>query len=114
MSAKFTYYGKTEALNREVKFYQRSDKLYVCDIAGMPALRVLHPSRARVMAAFKAWWEMAQKDYGASEIDWGDMAAQEEREEVWWTQLDKQGDGEDEDPTKSQEKYEMPAQLKLL
>jgi len=88
MSAHFTYYGKTEDKNREVRFYKRPNGLYVCEVEGMPVLRITHPSKTRVMAAFKGWWEMSQKDWGASEIDWNEMATPEEQEEDLWKQLD--------------------------
>lgn len=66
--ARFTYLGRTEAENREVRFYRRPDRMYVCEVEGTPALKIIHPSRERVRAAFEGWWQMAQKDWGASEI----------------------------------------------
>jgi len=89
MLAHFTYYGSTEAKSKEVKFYRRPNGLYVCEIEGMPALKVSHPSRIRVMAAFKGWHEMAIKDWGASEIEWDGMATSDEQEEAVWNQLGK-------------------------
>ena len=72
--AKFTYYGSDESKNREVRFYRNPQGLYVCEAEGYPALKVTHPSKVRVKTAFQNWWEMAQKDWGASEIEWGDMS----------------------------------------
>jgi len=66
--ARFTYLGSSKDKNREVRFYRRSDGMYVCEIEGMPALKIIHPSKERVRAAFDGWWQMAQKDWGASEI----------------------------------------------
>jgi len=85
--AHFTYFGENETKNREVKFYRRPDGMFVTEVEGMPALKIAHPSKKRVMAAFKGWWEMAQKDWGASDIEWGDMATEAEQEEALWRQL---------------------------
>ena len=67
-SASFTYFGRTEDQNREVRFYRRPDRMYVCEVEGLPALKIAHPSKERVRAAFDGWYEMSMKDWGASEI----------------------------------------------
>jgi len=67
-AARFTYFGSDETKNREVRFYRRSDGMYVCEIEDMPALKIIHPSRERVRAAFEGWYQMSMKDWGASEI----------------------------------------------
>ena len=72
-AATFTYQGETEDKNRIVKFYKRNG-MYVCEMEGMPSLTITHPSYERVLEAFKGWYQMAQKDYGPSDIDWGDMS----------------------------------------
>ncbi len=71
-AAAFTYYGSTEDKNRTVRFYKQNGH-YVCEIEGMPALKIVHPSYSRVRAAFEGWYQMSFKDCGASDIDWGDM-----------------------------------------
>jgi hypothetical protein len=71
-AAEFTYFGSDESKNRVVRFY-RQNGYYVCEVEGVPALRVQHPSYERVKAAFEGWWQMSFKDWGASDIDWGDM-----------------------------------------
>ena len=68
--AQFTYFGSDETKHRTVRFYQNPYGSYTCDIEGMPALRITHPSKERVRAAFEVWWEMSWKDWGASEIEW--------------------------------------------
>ena len=72
-AATFIYQGETEDKNREVRFYKNQRGMYVCEIEGMPALTIIHPSYERVKAAFEGWYQMAFKDWGPSEIDWGDM-----------------------------------------
>jgi len=66
--ARFTYLGSSEDKNREVQFYRRSDGMYVCEVEGYPTLKVVHPSKERVRAAFEGWYQMSIKDWGASEI----------------------------------------------
>lgn len=75
-AATFIYYGETEENNRTVRFCKR-DGSYVCEVEGMPALMISHPSFERVRAAFNGWYQLAQKDFGASDIDWGDMTSAE-------------------------------------
>ena len=70
--AQFTAYGETEDKNRVVRFFKR-DGMYVCEVEGLPALTVVHPSYERVKAAFEGCYQMAFKDWGPSDIDWGDM-----------------------------------------
>lgn len=71
--AKFTYYGSSPDKDRKVTFFKTDDNRYTCRIEGMHALTITHPSKERVREAFKGWWELSQKDWGASEIDWGDV-----------------------------------------
>ena len=71
--AHFTYFGRTEAENREVRFYRRPDGMYVCEVEGYPTLKVTHPSKERVRAAFDCWYQMSFKDWGASNIEWEDI-----------------------------------------
>lgn len=82
-AATFTVYGRTEDTNRVVRFYKR-DGVFVCDVEGMPALTVVHPSYKRVRAAFLGWYGIAQKDWGASDIDWAGMDA---ADEIDWTEV---------------------------
>ncbi len=70
--ASFTSYGSTEDKNRVVRFYKR-DGRYVCEVEGIPALTIVHPSYDRVRAAFEGWYQMSIKDWGSSDIEWGDM-----------------------------------------
>jgi len=72
-AAQFVYYGSDESKNRTVRFYKNLNGMYSCGIEGLPALTITHPSYARVKAAFEGWWQLSQKDWGASDIDWGDM-----------------------------------------
>lgn len=72
-AATFTYYGSTEDKNRVVRFYRNQHGSYVCEIEGMSALTIMHPSYDRVKAAFEGWHQMSLKNWGASDIDWGDM-----------------------------------------
>jgi len=72
-AATFVYHGQTEDKNRVVKFHKRNG-MYVCEIEGMPSLTITHPSYERVLAAFEGWYQMAWKDWGPSDIDWGDMS----------------------------------------
>jgi hypothetical protein len=78
-AAEFTYFGSDESKNRVVRFY-RQNGYYVCEIEGMPSLKIVHPSYERVRSAFLGWYEMSFKDWGSSDIDWGDM--QPPREEA--------------------------------
>ena len=71
--AQFTYLGSDGSKSRLVKFYRNAQGLYVCDIEGYPALKIIHPSKERVKAAFLGYWEMSWKDWGASEITWNGM-----------------------------------------
>ena len=71
--ASFTYLGSDESNNRTVRFYKNRYGSYTCDIEGMPALTIVHPSKERVKAAFEGFWEMAWKDWGASEIEWNGL-----------------------------------------
>lgn len=71
--ASFTYYGSDKTKNRTIRFYKNRHSSYTCDVEGIPSLTITHPSKVRVRAAFEGWWQMAQKDWGASEIDWGDQ-----------------------------------------
>jgi len=71
--AQFTAYGRTEDANRVVRFFKRNG-MYVCEVEGVPSLTITHPSHERVKAAFDGWYQMSlYKDYGASDIEWGDM-----------------------------------------
>jgi len=71
-AAQFVYYGASENEKRVVRFF-KDNGMYKCTIEGMPALTITHPSYERVKAAFEGWYQMAFKDWGPSEIDWGDM-----------------------------------------
>jgi len=71
-SASFTYYGSSEDKNRTVRLIQNSAGSYTIDIEGMPALTQTTPSKMRAEEIFQGWWEMAWKDWGASDIDWSD------------------------------------------
>ena len=78
-AATFVYYGADESKNRIVRFFKR-DGYYVCEVEGMPSLTISHPSCERVKAAFEGWYQMSFKDWGASEIEWGDMSFSEKEE----------------------------------
>lgn len=71
--ASFTYHGGPGREDRLVTFSKRHDGQYTVQIEGMPALTIIHPSYNRVKAAFEGFYQMSQKDYGATDIDWGDM-----------------------------------------
>jgi len=75
-AAQFVYYGRTEDKNRIIRFH-KSHGMYVCEVEGMPALVIRHPSYDRVRAAFEGWYQLALKDWGASEIEWNDMSPAE-------------------------------------
>ena len=76
--ASFTYYGHNGlkyiglSKDRLVTFQKLSDGQYSVQIEGMPALTFTHRSYDRVKEAFEGFYGMAFKDWGASEIDWGD------------------------------------------
>ena len=72
-AASFTYYGSTEDKNRVVRFYKNKYGSYTCSVEGTSALTITHPSYERVRAAFEGWYVFSSKDWGASDIDWGDM-----------------------------------------
>ena len=72
-AASFVYYGETEDKNRVVRFSRNRYGSYTCELEGMPVLTITHPSYERVKAAFEGWYQMSFKDWGASDIDWGDM-----------------------------------------
>lgn len=73
-AATFTSYGSTEDKNKVVRFYKNKYGSYTCEVEGIPALTITHPSYERVKAAFEGWYQMSFKDWGASDIDWGSMA----------------------------------------
>ena len=75
--ASFIAYGRTEAENREVTFSRLPNGQYVVRVEGMPVLTVTHPSYERVKAAFEGYYQMSVKDYGPSELEWGDMGQKE-------------------------------------
>jgi len=70
--ASFTYYGETREKDRTVRLYQNREGTYTVDIEGLPALTQTTPSKDRAEQVFRGWREMSMKDWGASEIDWGD------------------------------------------
>lgn len=74
--AKFTYYGRTPETNKLVSLYKRGGR-WICAMEGYPSLTRSHPSFEVARRAFADWYELAQKDFGASDIDWGDVESQE-------------------------------------
>lgn len=72
-AAQFVCHGSTEDKNRIVRFYKNQHGSYVCEVEGMPALTIIHPSYDRVKAAFEGWYQMSLRDLGAGDIDWGGM-----------------------------------------
>jgi hypothetical protein len=66
-----------------VKFYKDDiTGKYVVDVQGFPALKVSHPSRERAIEAFKGYYAMTAKDYGATKVDYGDMFTEQEKADL--------------------------------
>lgn len=68
--ASFTYYGETEDKNREVHLHRNPNGTYTIDIEGMPSLARTVSDKDEAEDILRGWWEMSQKDWGASEIIW--------------------------------------------
>ena len=70
--ASFVYYGSTPNKHRTVTLRQSGDK-YVIEIEGMPALTQTYADEEKAKCALLGWHGMSMKDWGSSEIDWGDF-----------------------------------------
>lgn len=70
--ASFIYYGETEDKNRLVRLYQNPQGTYTVDIEGMPSLTQTVTDKTKAEGIFRGWRELSMKDWGASEIDWGE------------------------------------------
>lgn len=71
-AARFTYYGESRDKDRVVRLYQNQFGTFTVDIQGMPALTKTVKDKDEAEDVFRGWREMSWKDWGASEIDWGD------------------------------------------
>ena len=70
--AHFWYYGNTSGKSRLVRLYQNKSGTYTVDIEGMPALTRTVSNRDKAEDIFRRFYGMSEKDWGASEIEWGD------------------------------------------
>lgn len=73
--ASFTYYGSSPDKNRDVtlsvdNFPPSYRDIYAVTVEGYPGLTKHTPNRDEAEEILRGWWEMSQKDWGASEIEW--------------------------------------------
>ena len=67
--ASFVYYGSTPDKHRLVTLRQSGNR-YIVDIEGYPSLTQIYTNKEKAECALLGWWEMSQKDWGASEIEY--------------------------------------------
>ena len=70
-AAFFILYGKTEEDDRLVRLYRNRKGIYTVDFEGYPHLTRTTNSYEKAKSIFLGAYEMAQRDWGASEINWG-------------------------------------------
>ena len=66
----FTHYGSDPSKSRQVQLSLGHGGTYTVTIEGYPDLTIHTPDRVKAESALRGWWEMSQKDWGASEIIW--------------------------------------------
>lgn len=67
----FTWYGQFNEDDRKVSLERVDKDRWGVRVAGMPALTQVFGSYERTERVFLGYWDMAFKDWGASDIEWG-------------------------------------------
>lgn len=70
--ATYAYHGRSPKKGTLVKLRQLLDGRYVVEFDNHPELGCVPVSAAAAVGVFAGWRERAARDWGASDVDWGD------------------------------------------
>jgi len=74
-AATFVYRDGGDNSGRRVSLFQQPrSKLWTITVEGFPSLTNTRHSASRAVESFAGWREMSLKDWGASEVDWGEYS----------------------------------------